>query len=52
MVSVCFRVAGLDGEVCWQSTDPEEVNRGHWFCRKHIPEGAYLVVFMGGKYIN
>jgi GNAT superfamily N-acetyltransferase len=22
MASVCFRVAGLDGEVCWQSTEP------------------------------
>jgi hypothetical protein len=30
----------------------EEVNPGHWFCRKHIPEGGYLVVSWGGKYIN
>jgi hypothetical protein len=33
-------------------TAVEEVNRGHWFCGKHIPEDAYIVVFMGGKYIN
>jgi hypothetical protein len=30
----------------------EEVNDGHWFCRKHIPDDAYLVVGIGGKYIN
>ena len=22
----------------------EEVNPGHWFCRKHVPDGTYLVV--------
>jgi hypothetical protein len=30
----------------------EEVNRGHWFCRKHIPTDAYIVVLVDGKYIN
>lgn len=30
----------------------EEVNDGHWFCRKHIPDDYYIVVSMGGRYIN
>lgn len=31
-------------------TAVEEVNPGHWFCRKHVPNGAYLVVTSNKQY--